>query len=88
MIEGASKAYQLRAVIISLVKKHYSNGEEKPLITIEEYINYLFPDGSYWGEVRDILIIYLYELLHEENIKGIDVKDVSLTEPEEELTEI
>jgi len=87
MIEGASKAYQLRAAIIHLIKKHYSNGEDEPLLTLEDYVNYLFPDGTYWSEVRDILIIYLYELLHKENIEGIDVEDISLTEPEEELIE-
>jgi len=87
MIEGASKAYQLRAALIHLVKKHYSNGERTPLITLEEYVNYLFPDGSYWSEVRDILIIYLYELLHEENIREIEIEDKNLKTPEEELTE-
>ncbi|GAB6161965.1 type I-B CRISPR-associated protein Cas8b1/Cst1 [Desulfothermus naphthae] len=87
MIESASKAFQLRAVIISLIKKHYLNGEKEPLITLEEYVNYLFPDGTYWSEIRDILIIYLYELLHKKNIEGINVEEINFTEPEEELTE-
>ncbi|AEX84725.1 CRISPR-associated protein (Cas_CXXC_CXXC) [Marinitoga piezophila KA3] len=87
MIEGANKAFQLRAIIITLIKKHYINGEEKPLITLDEYVNYLFPDGQYWSEIRDILLIYLYELLHEENIKNIDVEESNLEEPEDELIE-
>jgi CRISPR-associated protein Cst1 len=83
-IEGAGKAYQLRSVLISLVKKNYISGEEEPLIRLSEYVEYLFPDGQYWGEVRDLLLIYMYELLHEENIKGLDVDDISLEKADEE----
>jgi CRISPR-associated protein Cst1 len=88
-IEGAGKAYQLRSVLISLVKKNYAAGEERPLITLGDYVEYLFPDGQYWGEVRDLLLIYLYELLHEENVKGIEVEEIPLEETDEkELSEI
>lgn len=87
-IEGAGKAYQLRSVLISLVKKNYASGEEKPLITLEDYTEYLFPDGQYWGEVRDLLLIYMYELLHEKNVKGIEVEDIPLENTDEELSEI
>ncbi len=87
MIEGTSRAHQLRAALIHVIKKHYSNGEKTPLITLEEYVNYLFPDGSHWSEVRDILIIYLYELLHKENIEGVEIDEINLKTPEEELTE-
>ncbi len=87
MIEGAGKSYQLRGVLITLIKKHYKNGNLQPLLTLEEYVNYLFPDGVYWSEVRDVLIIYLYELLHKENIQGIDVDEIELKDTEEELTE-
>lgn len=88
MIEGAGKAYQLRSVLLTLIKKNYTAGEEKPLISLQEYVENLFPDGQYWGEVRDLLLIYIYELLHEENLRGIDIEDVSLEEPDQELNSL
>jgi len=87
VLEKSSRAYQLRAAIISLIKKNYLQGNEEPLLTLNEYVEYLFPDGQNWSEIRDILIIYLYELLHKENVR-IEIEDTLPEEPLEELNEI
>jgi len=81
-IEGATRAYQLRATLLSIIKKNYSAGNEKPIVTLEEWVSYLFPDGQYWAEVRDLLLIYLYEKLHEKNMK-ITLEEQEIKEPEE-----
>lgn len=88
MIEGSSKAYQLRSVILRIVKKNYNNGEKDPVVTLSEYVNYLFPDGQYWGEVRDLLLIFLYELLHKENIDIFKTDDHYLADTEDQTLEI
>ncbi|MBP7562629.1 MAG: type I-B CRISPR-associated protein Cas8b1/Cst1 [Candidatus Cloacimonetes bacterium] len=88
MIEGASKAYQLRGTLLKLIKKNYLNGGSDPLLTLEEYVNYLFPDGQFWGEVRDLLLIFIYEVLHKENISIPDVESIALEEPEEMRNEV
>ena len=68
-LEGASKSYVLRNYLLSLIKKYYStNKNDKPLITLEEYVKYLFPENQYWSEIRDLLLISIYQKLHEKNI--------------------
>jgi CRISPR-associated protein Cst1 len=69
-LEGTSKSFELRSYLISLIKKYYStNSENKPLITLEDYVQYLFPDNQYWSEIRDLLLISIYQKLHEKNIQ-------------------
>ncbi len=75
---------QLRRYLLKLVadynKKHSDN--PKPLLTVEDYADYLFPDGTYWNEIRDLLLIAIYQKLHELN------KKVEVEIPEEETEEI
>lgn len=81
-INGQKSGSGLRRYILKLVaeynRKHGDN--PKPLVTVEEYTEYLFPDGSYWGEIRDLLLIAIYQKLHELNKKV----DVELPEEETE----
>ncbi|HEU19089.1 MAG TPA: type I-B CRISPR-associated protein Cas8b1/Cst1 [Deltaproteobacteria bacterium] len=83
MIEGSTRAYQLRSALIKIIKTNYRNGAEEPVVTMDEYVNFLFPDGSYWGEVRDLLLIFLYEKLHQHAINVAEVSDVELKETED-----
>ena len=84
MLEGASKAYQLRHTLLKIIKKNYLNGNKEPVCRLDEYVDYLFPDGQYWGEVRDMLIIYLYEKMHDNNIKiEVDTEELEVTETED-----
>ncbi len=73
-INGQKSSSALRRYLLSLIaaynKKH--SDKEKPLITMEEYAEYLFPDGTYWNEIRDLLLIAIYQRLHEMN-KTVDV---------------
>jgi CRISPR-associated protein Cst1 len=74
-INGQKSSNALRRYLLNLVasynKKH--SDKEKPLITVEEYADYLFPDGTYWNEIRDLLLIAIYQKLHEMN-KAVDVE--------------
>ncbi|QTA93743.1 type I-B CRISPR-associated protein Cas8b1/Cst1 [Desulfonema magnum] len=87
-IEGAAKAYELRAAILKCVKAHHQNGEPEPFIRLREYVEYLFPDGQYWSEVRDLLLICLYEKLHELRIDSAEVSTEDIAEPEKDAVDM
>lgn len=81
-LSGAKKSYELRHFLLKLNESNYLKEGDKPLITVEDYVDYLFPDGGNWSEVRDVLLIAIYQKLHEINI----TIDVELVEEETELT--
>ncbi len=83
LIEGSGKAHQLRAALIKIIKDNFRAGEKEPLITLDEYVTFLFPDGRYWGEVRDLMLIYLYEKMHEANLPLEVIADQEIEDTEE-----
>ncbi len=82
-IEGAGKAYQLRGVLLKIIKDNFISGTPEPVITLDDYVTYLFPDGQYWGEIRDLLLIHLYEKMHATNLADrlIQDQDIQKSEP-------
>jgi CRISPR-associated protein Cst1 len=82
-IEGARYAYQLRSALIRMAKAHLKNNEKEPFIRFDDYVEYLFPDGQSWYEVRDMLLICLYEKLHELNVDPEKISDQPVVEIEE-----
>lgn len=84
-LNSLKKSYELRAYLLFLVKANFNEGNSKPLITLNEYIEYLFPDGANWSEIRDLLLISIYEKLHAQNIK-LEIESIDL-ENEEEVKE-
>lgn len=45
------------------------------IITVEEHCEYLFPDDGYWRDVRDVLLVAIYQKLHEKNIQIVIEND-------------
>jgi len=82
-IEGARYPYELRSAIIRMVKTHYKDGESEPFIRSKDYVEYLFPDGQNWYEVRDFLLICLYEKLHDLRVEPGRISDEAIPEIEE-----
>lgn len=82
-IEGARYGYQLRGAIIKMVKDHYKNGKQEPFVRFNDYVEYLFPDGQSWYEVRDFLLISLYEKLHQLRIEPDKISDEEIQDIEE-----
>lgn len=76
-LNGVKKPGELRQLLIRLLGENYDNEHKDPLFTLEDFVFYLFPDGSYYAEIRDLLLIAIYERLHEENLR------VALDLPEE-----
>lgn len=64
-LNGAKNNNELRSFLLRLLGQNYEEGNSEPLFSLDEYVEYLFPDGSYWKEVRDLLLIAVYQKLHE-----------------------
>jgi CRISPR-associated protein Cst1 len=55
--------------LIKQIEKNYNDKKDEPLITLREYVGYLFPQGTNWTEIRDLILICFYQKLHEKGIK-------------------
>jgi len=85
-LDGAKNASALRRFILKdVVTANYLAMNENPIVTVDDYVNYLFPDGSYWAEIRDILLIAIYQELHERDLISEEMKVELESEAEEEL---
>lgn len=82
-IEGARYAYQLRSAILRMVKAQYKAGQAEPFVRLTDYVEYLFPDGQSWYEVRDLMLICLYEKLHDLQIQPEEISDEVIPDIEE-----
>jgi len=69
---AVDSSYDLRRFVLKdIVAKYYEKHaeEEQAIITVNDYTNYLFPDTDSWKETRDVLIIALFQKLHEKNMQ-------------------
>ncbi len=71
-IRDANTKAALRKEIVRLCEKNYQAENEQALITLKEINFHLLGNNLYWGEVKDYLLIYFYELLHEKRIQLSD----------------
>lgn len=78
---GKTGIQPLRQFLIKLIRENYLLKNSNTLLTIEDYVFYLFSEGTNWKEIRDLLLIAIYQRLHETS-KQIDVPEV--VEDEEE----
>ncbi|MBU0488949.1 MAG: type I-B CRISPR-associated protein Cas8b1/Cst1 [Bacteroidetes bacterium] len=85
-LDGVKNASALRRFILKdVVTANYIAGNNDPIVSVDDYVNYLFPDGSYWAEIRDILLIAIYQELHERNLISEELKVELESEAEEEI---
>ncbi len=83
-LNGASKTYELRRFLLSLVTENYNKENKEPLITVKDYTDYLFSDAGNTGELRDVLLIVIYQKMHELNLK-VELSEESPEEINEEV---
>lgn len=87
-LDGAKNASVLRRFILKdVVAANYVAMNENPIVTVDDYVNYLFPDGSYWAEIRDILLIAIYQELHERGLISEELKVELESEVEEVIND-
>lgn len=68
VLDGVKNPYLLRRFILKkVIEKNYLQGNEM-LVSVDDYVNYLFPDTSSWMETRDVLLIAIYQKLHEKHV--------------------
>lgn len=75
-LNGISKISELRRLFINLISENYKKEKSKPLITVKDYTDYLFSDSSNYLEIRDLILIAIYQKLHEERI-AIEIENNS-----------
>lgn len=68
ILNRSENVSEIRRFILQLVNDNHANGNNEALITLSDYVNYLFPDGISAKEVRDLLLIALYQKMHENDI--------------------
>ena len=68
-----------------MIAANFVAGNNNPIVSVDDYVNYLFPDGSYWAEIRDLLLIAIYQELHERNLISEELKVELETEVEDEI---
>ncbi len=74
-LDSIKNAAGLRRFILhDVIAENYNSGNTEAILTLEDYINYLFPDGSYWSEIRDLLLIAIYQEMHERNLISEELK--------------
>lgn len=84
-LDGVNNSYLLRRFILKdIVAKYYDEGNSEAIVTIEDYADYLFPDTSSWQETRDVLLISIYQKLHERNLL-LDIEAADDDELEENV---
>lgn len=67
-LDGVKNPYLLRRFILKkVIEKNYLQGNEI-LVSVDDYVNYLFPDTNSWMETRDVLLIAIYQKLHEKHV--------------------
>ena len=68
-LESAASYGQCRNVLRFVIRDRIQQGEEKPLFSIDDYIEHLFPASAdqttFWRETRDLLVFRIYETLHD-----------------------
>jgi CRISPR-associated protein Cst1 len=82
-LERSKYYHNLRNVLRLIEKGMIKAGIEEPIFTFDEYVEFLFPEGSMtWRETRDLIVFRIYEKLHDYLVKSGD--EEILSEEEEE----
>jgi CRISPR-associated protein Cst1 len=76
-----SKYGELRSFILKLIENNYKAGNPI-LISMHDYVKYLFPEDRNWSEIRDLLLICIYQKLHVNGISIFDSVDSDSTHHE------
>ncbi|MCR9102761.1 MAG: type I-B CRISPR-associated protein Cas8b1/Cst1 [bacterium] len=82
-LQKPQKAHAFRTALRRLEEKNLTEKNPEPLFSLEEYALELFPDGTYWQEIQDLLLIAIYQKMHEQEI-WLDNEDLPVEETEEE----
>ena len=80
-LQKPTQAFAFRTALRRLEEKNLAQQRKDPLFTLEEYALELFPDGTYWQEIQDLLLIAIYQKMHEQEI-WLDDEELMIEETE------
>jgi CRISPR-associated protein Cst1 len=63
-----TKAFEFRTALLDLERKNHLQRNPESLFTLKEYALDLFPDGFFWKETQNLLLIAIYQKMHEREI--------------------
>ena len=65
-LENANNYRDYRNILRIVIKKRIAIGLNDPLFSLDDYVNYLFPDGNLsYKESQDLILFRIYEVLHD-----------------------
>jgi CRISPR-associated protein Cst1 len=82
-LNRAKYVQEVRQYLLKLIDDNYKANPETPLIRLDD-VEYLFPETVSWREIRDLLLIAIYEKLHDNNKIIPTELDEQEVEPSEE----
>lgn len=82
-LQKPTKAYAFRNALRKLEEKNLAEKNEKPLFSLDEYALELFPDGTFWQEIQNLLLIAIYQKMHEQQI-WFDDEDLVFEDTDED----
>lgn len=83
-IKNAKSSSGLTRILINKVLAKNLEMKHPAVLTVQECCEYLFPEGVFWRDVRDLFLIGIYQKLHE---KGIYLNAEETKVEEEEIFE-
>lgn len=80
-LDGYKSAYELRRFFVKkVVVKNYADGNSNAIISVDDMVYYLFPDDISWRDIRDVLLVAIYEELHKKNILNANIEEDDIEE--------
>lgn len=67
-LNRAKYVQEVRQYLLRLIDDNYKLNPTTPLIRLDD-VEYLFPETVSWREIRDLVLIAVYEKLHDNNLK-------------------
>ncbi len=68
-LDNVKTGYDLRYFLRkNVVVPCFDEGNEKPILTLDDYVHYIAPDGTAGSEIRDLILIAIYQELHERKL--------------------
>jgi len=74
-LRGHKSAYEIKTFAVNLLSKNYEAAAPAPLFSVDDYVNYLFPEGGFWRETKNLLLVAIYENLHKQG-KKVEISDL------------
>lgn len=83
-LNRAKYVQEVRQYLLKLINDHYVTSPGTPLIRLDD-VEYLFPETVSWREIRDLLLIAIYEKLHDNHmVVPTEIEEQEVETPENE----